>query len=94
MYSQLQTSVTISSFGRLFAERADGALHDAVVVVGAGGHLVLGLRQAEQNHAADSQRFHFGAFLHQLVDRHLVVARHGADLAPHALARADEQAAE
>ena len=34
---------------------------------------------------------HFGAFLHQFVDRHLVVAGHGADFAAYALARADEQ---
>ena len=34
---------------------------------------------------------HFLALLDDLVDRHLVVARHGADLAADALARADEQ---
>ena len=73
------------------ADGADGALHDAVVVVGAGGHLVLEFRQAEQDHAADSQRLDFGALLDQLVDRHLVIAGHGADLAADALARADEQ---
>ncbi len=34
---------------------------------------------------------HFGALLHQLVDGQLVIARHGADFAPHAFAGADEQ---
>jgi hypothetical protein len=76
---------------RLFAQGADGPLHDAIVIVCAGGHFILGLRQAEENHAADAQRLHFGTFLDQFVDGHLIIAGHGADFAPHALAGADEQ---
>ncbi len=61
--------------GRLAADGADGALDDAIVVVGARGHFVLGFRQAEENHAADAERLHFGALLHQLVHGQLVVIR-------------------
>ena len=77
--------------GGFAAHGADGVLHDAVVGVGAGGHFVLGFRQAEQDHAADAERLHFGALLHQFVNGQLIVAGHGADFAAHAFARADEQ---
>ena len=54
--------------GGFAADGADGALHDAIVVIGAGRHFVLRFRQAEQDHAADAERMHFGALLHQFVD--------------------------
>ena len=49
--------------GDLAADGADGALHDAIVGVGARSHFVLAFRQAEQDHAADAERVHLGAFL-------------------------------
>src|SRR5579883_819814 len=64
----------------LFPDGAYGALHDAVVGVCPGGHLVLALGQSEQDHAADAQSLDLRALLDQFVNRHLVVARHGADL--------------
>ena len=75
----------------LLFDGADGALHNAVVGVGARGGLVLRLREAEQNDAADAERLHLRALAYCFVDRHLAIARHGADLAAHALARADKQ---
>ncbi len=71
--------------------RADGLLHDAVIGISARCDLVLGLGNAEQNHAADAELVRLFAFVHQLVHRKLRVPGHGADLAPHAFARTDEQ---
>ena len=50
--------------------------------------LILVLRNAEQNHRRNAQRFHFPALLDNLVRRLLVHARHRADLFAHAAARA------
>jgi len=75
---------------RLAADSADGALHDSLVVIRPGGRFVLGFGQAEEDDAADAERMDLGAFLHQFVDRKLVVAGHGADFAANALARARE----
>ncbi len=61
------------------------------VVIGAGGQLVLGFRQAEEDDAPHAERLDLGAFLDQLVDGKLVVARHGADFAANAFARANKQ---
>jgi hypothetical protein len=44
-------------------ESADGALHDSVLVIRAGSHVVLGFRQPEEHDAADAQRLHLGARL-------------------------------
>ena len=78
-------------FRNLAAQCPDSLLHDAVIVVGAGGDFVLRFRQSEEDYAADAERLHLGAFLHQLVDRELVIIRHGADLAADAFARANEE---
>ena len=91
VYSQLQTSVMTSRPRHLAPDGADGALHDAVVGIGAGGHFVLGLGQAEQDDAADAKRVHLGAFLDDFVDGKLEIAGHGADFAADALAGAGKQ---
>jgi hypothetical protein len=44
-------------------ESADGALHDSVLVIRAGSHVVLGFRQPEEHDAADAERMHLGARL-------------------------------
>ena len=77
--------------GNFPSDGAEGALHDAVLVVGAGGHVVLGFGQSEENDAADAERLDFDALLDHLVDGHLVVTGHGADFAADALAGADEK---
>ena len=76
---------------RRAADGPDGALHDPVLVIGAARHLILRFRQAKQDDAADAQGLHFVALLYQFVNRHLVILRHGADLAFHSLARTNEQ---
>ena len=81
VYSQRQTSAMRTSFlrgCRLF-ERAQALLDDAVVVIRAGAALVLGLRQAEEQQAADAQAGGFLGFADGLVDGEVEDARHGAD---------------
>ena len=91
VYSQLQTSVITSSLRHLPLDGADGALHDAVVGVRARRHLVLGLGQSEQHHAADpSDCTSAHSFTSSSIDS-LIISGHRADLAADAFARADEQ---
>ncbi len=78
-------------FRNLPTQRAYGPLDDPVLIVGAGGHLVLGFRQPEKNHAADAQRLNFGALFDEFIHGHLVIPRHGADFAFDALPRAHKQ---
>jgi hypothetical protein len=51
----------------------------------------LCFRDAEQDDAADAERPDFLALADEVVDRHLVVARHRRDLALHSFAGADEE---
>jgi hypothetical protein len=91
VYSQLQTSVMISSFGTscLIARTARCTMPLSSYAPDAISS--FGFRQSEQHHPADPQRLHFRAFLDGRVNRHLVVPRHRADLAAHAFPRAHEQ---
>ncbi len=77
--------------GNRGADRADGALHDPIVGVCPRSNFVLGFRQAEKYHAAYAERVNFGAFLNNFVDRHLIIAGHGADFAAKTLARAGKE---
>ncbi len=70
---------------------AHGALHDPVVGVGFRRRFVFVFRDAEQNHAAEAEPLGLFALLHQLIDRKLVIAGHGADLSADSFTGADEQ---
>ena len=75
---------------RLLFDGTQGALYNAIVGVRTRSGLVLRLGEAEQNNTADTQRLCLRALAHRFVHGHLRMARHGADLAPHALSRADK----
>ncbi len=70
---------------------ADGLLDDAVVVVRAGGLLVLVLGDAEEDDAADAEGDALGAFLDEFVDGELEIAGHGVDRLADAFALDGEQ---
>jgi hypothetical protein len=61
------------------------------VVIGAGATLVLGLRQAEEEQAAEAQARGFFGLFDGLVDGEVEDARHGADGAADALAGAEKE---
>src|SRR6266487_6370663 len=71
--------------------RADGLLHDPLVVVGFGAGGVLGRRNAEENDAAQSQRGGALGILYHLIDRELRDARQGYDGPPQPFTVRDEQ---
>ena len=71
--------------GNIAADGADGALHDAILGISPRGRFVLALRQAEEDHAADSERPDLRAFAHDFVHGHLEIAGHGPDFAADAL---------
>ena len=77
--------------GNLAADGADGALHDAIVGIGARRGFVLAFRQAEQDHAADAERPHLGAFTYDFVHGQLEIAGHGPDFAADTLTGAGKQ---
>ena len=73
------------------ADRADGLLHDAMVVVGFASAFVLARRDAEEQdrrHVQACKLAHLG-FKH--IDRHLVDARHRGNLVAQADARLHEE---
>ncbi len=78
-------------FRMLPLDGAERFLNDAVLSVSARSDLVFGLGQTEENDAADAERMDFAALANDLVDRHLKVAGHGADLAADAVAGTHEE---
>ena len=82
VYSQRQTSVITSSSRHARADRAHRLLHDAVVRVGVGAARVLGLGQAEEDHARDAQGLDLAGLA-----RRLVGARDGSSRASSAISR-------
>src|SRR5208337_3328595 len=66
-------------------------LHDAAVGPGAGGDVVLRLRQSEQKDAGNAQRLDLGTLLHRLVHGEVEDARHGAHFLAHTFAGTDKQ---
>ena len=71
-------------------ERAQALLRDAVGGVGSAGLLVLGVGQAEEKQAAETERGAGFRFLHRLVDGEVEDAGHGGDFLADAFAGADE----
>ena len=72
-------------------ERPDRHLHDALRIVGAGAGLVLGGRDAEQDHGADPGRLELGRLGDQLGDREALDPGHRGHRLAHPLAGDDEQ---
>ena len=77
--------------GGALLERAQAALHDAVVDPGAGAVLVFFGGKAEEQEAANSKPGAGFGFLHGFVDREVEDAGHGGDLAADAFALAEEE---
>ena len=72
-------------------ERAQAALHDAVVDPGAGAVLVFFGGKAEEQEAADAECGAGLGFLHGFVDGEVEDAGHGGDFAANAFALAEEE---
>jgi hypothetical protein len=72
-------------------EGAQRPLHDSVFGPGAGGLLVLRLRQAKEQQSANPQRRSRLSLFRCLVHREVEDPRHGADLATNSLARTEKQ---
>src|SRR5260370_7448287 len=66
-------------FKTCLANRLNGALDHAMGAELARATGVLGFRQSEKNDPGDSERLHLTALLHNLIDRLLMDAWHGAD---------------
>src|SRR5260370_41874278 len=75
----------------LFLDGANRVLDNAALIVSAGRQLVLCFWNPEQDHAADTPGVSFSALLDHLVDRELIVSRHGSDLAADACAGTGKQ---
>src|ERR1039458_2086298 len=88
--SIMSEGATISAPARA-CESADGALRDPSLGISPGVHFVLAFRQAEQDHAADSERPHLRALMHDFVHGQLEIAGHGPNFAADALTGAGEQ---
>src|SRR5712692_7758915 len=73
-----------------FANRFNGALDHTLGAEGTGAAWVLGFGQSEKNNAGNPERLHLAALLHNLIDRLLIDAGHGADFLAHLCARAHE----
>ena len=71
-------------------DRARRELDDALVVPRARALLVLGRRQAEQQHRGDAERVRLAGLAHRGVDREVVDARHRGDRRAAAAAVDDE----
>ncbi len=93
VYSQRQTSAirTRDFAAERLLERAEGALHDAVVDPGAGALLVFRCGKAEEQKAAESELRAGLGFLDGFVDGEIEDARHGGDFAADAFAFGDEE---
>ena len=72
-------------------EGSGGLLNDSVFRPGAGGNLVLGLRQSEEDDGGNAQRRGGSRFFHRFIHGKIEHARHRPDFLAHTLARADEQ---
>ena len=70
---------------------ADGLGNDALGAQGVAAELVLVFGDAEEDDAAEAQFDRLADFLGEQVGRKLENARHRGDLAPHVLARPNEQ---
>ncbi len=77
--------------GRRGADRADAALHDAVVVPGARALRVLGARQAEQEDAGAARLGDLHRLLGEAIGREVALVREPRDRAVEALALDDEE---
>ena len=78
-------------FRELVLDGADGHLHDALVVVGAGGGGVLVRRDAEQQDRLDAEPDHLAHLGQHVADGELVAAGHRRDGVLDVLAGDDEQ---
>jgi len=79
------------TFGQFLLQPPDGLGHDAVGGVGAGGPVVLGIGNAEQEDGGDAEFVRAGGFADQFIGRELENAGHGVDGAADFAAGADEQ---
>src|SRR5579883_2086157 len=78
-------------FRGLLLDRPDCALNDPVLVPRAAAALVLGFRQAEEEHRRNARPGDFGALANDRIDREVIHARHGANLALDAGAGGDKE---
>src|SRR5436190_1809884 len=73
------------------ANRFNGELDYALGAEGAGAAWVLGFGQSKKNDPGNPERLNLAAFLHNLIDRLLVNAGHGADFLANLGTRTHEQ---
>ena len=71
-------------------QSSDGALNDSVGSVGAGAHLVLLFRNAEENHRRNAEARHTSALLYETIDRPAEIPRHGVDFISYVRPRTDK----
>jgi hypothetical protein len=91
VYSQRQTSATRSSFFGRRPEGAEGLLHDAIFGPCAAAFFVLDRGKPEEQKPGQAELRRLFHFFHGFVDGEVVDPRHGADFAPDAFSRANEE---